>query len=157
MECSIARALEVVGEWWSLLIVRDALNGVRRFEEFQERLGVARNVLTKRLATLVAQGVLERRRYQERPERFEYVLTEKGVDLYSVIIALMKWGDRWAMKRPPVELFFRDTGESIDPILVDSKTGRALDPRATRARPGPGASRAARAFYARHEKHRGAR
>ncbi len=158
MDCSIARALEVVGEWWSLLIVRDALNGVRRFEEWQERLGVARNVLATRLAKLVAQGVLERRLYSERPPRHEYVLTEKGVDLYEIIVALMKWGDRWAGRgAPPVELAFRDTGETIEPVLADARTGRRLRPRETYARPGPGAGKKTRAFFARPSAPQGAK
>jgi DNA-binding HxlR family transcriptional regulator len=151
MDCSVARTLEVVGEWWSLLIVRDSLSGVRRFEEFQSRLGIARNVLATRLAKLVRQGVLERRPYREHPPRFEYVLTEKGRELSAVVIALMTWGDRWASRRaPPVEIYFQDTGEAVDPVLVDGRTGRRLDPRVIRSRPGPGASKEVRAFYARH-------
>ena len=94
MACSVARPLGVVGERWTLLILRDAFNGVRRFEDFQESLGIARNILTDRLQTLVAQGVLEKRRYQEHPERFEYRLTAKGRDLFPVLVALMQCGDR---------------------------------------------------------------
>ena len=92
--CSIARTLEVVGERWTILIVRDAFRGVRRFDDFQRSLGVARNVLTTRLGRLVEAGVLDRRRYQERPERFEYVLTEAGRDLWPIVVALGGWGDR---------------------------------------------------------------
>src|SRR4051812_30342975 len=95
MNCSIARALEVVGEWWTFLVIREAFLGVTRFEGFQEQLGIARNVLTSRLRALVSKGVLERTKYQERPPRFEYRLTEKGRDLYPVLLALMGWGDRW--------------------------------------------------------------
>src|SRR5258708_7743128 len=94
--CSIAGALEVVGERWSLLIVRDVLLGLRRFDELQGHLGIARNVLDARLRRLLAEDVLEKRRYQERPERFEYLLTEKGLELWPTIVALMKWGDRYA-------------------------------------------------------------
>src|SRR6185437_16671788 len=93
--CSIARALEVLGDRWTLLVIRDAFLGVHRFDDFQRDLGVARNVLSDRLARLVDEGLLERRRYQERPERFEYRLTEKGLDLFEVLAALMHWGDRW--------------------------------------------------------------
>lgn len=93
--CSIARSLELVGERWSLLIVRDALLGVRRFDDFQKSLGIARNVLADRLNGLVEDGILERVPYQERPERFEYRLTEKGADLLPAVIALMHWGDRY--------------------------------------------------------------
>jgi len=93
--CSIARALEVVGERWSFLIVRDAFLGVTRFDKFERRLGVAPNTLTARLRTLTDAGVLERRRYSERPERFEYVLTSRGKDLFPAVIAMMSWGDTY--------------------------------------------------------------
>jgi DNA-binding HxlR family transcriptional regulator len=99
--CSIARALEVVGERWTLLIVRDALLGVRRFDEFQESLGIARNVLTDRLNRLVDEGILERVRYSERPERYEYRLTRKGVDLQIALAGLSQWGDKYVSDKPP--------------------------------------------------------
>src|SRR5919112_1114607 len=92
--CSIARALEVLGDRWTLLVIRDAFLGLRRFDDFQRDLGIARNVLADRLGRLVDEGILERHAYQERPERFEYRLTEKGADLWPVLISLMKWGDR---------------------------------------------------------------
>src|SRR3954469_23934976 len=92
--CSIARSLEIVGERWTLLILRDAFLGVRRFEDFQRSTGAARNVLSARLGRLVEEGVLERRRYQERPERFEYRLTDKGLELWPVMVRLLQWGDR---------------------------------------------------------------
>src|ERR1039458_8415602 len=94
--CSIAGALEVVGERWSLLIVRDVLLGVRRFDELQADLGVARNVLQTRLTRLVDEGVLRRHLYQERPKRYEYLLTDKGLDLWPTIVALLQWGDKHA-------------------------------------------------------------
>ena len=142
MNCSIARALEVVGEWWALLVVRDAFNGVRRFEDFQTNLGVARNVLAARLKRLVEQGVLERRPYSENPPRFEYRLTEKGLDLYPVIISLLAWGDRWecGKKGPPMLLVDRETGAKVAPELRDATSGKKLEPRAMRVVPGPGAS-----------------
>lgn len=90
--CSVAAALEVVGERWSLLIIRDVILGLRRFDQIQSDLGVARNILHTRLARLVDEGILERRPYQQRPERFEYLLTEKGLDLWPVIVALLQWG-----------------------------------------------------------------
>ena len=93
--CSIARALEVIGERWTLLILRDAFLGVRRFDDFQRSLGVARNVLNTRLQRLVDAGLVERRLYQERPERFEYRLTERGSDLYLVMLAMLRFGDDW--------------------------------------------------------------
>jgi len=99
--CSIARALELVGERWTLLIIRDAFLGLRRFEQFQDSLGIARNVLTDRLNRLVDEGILERVAYSERPPRFEYRLTEKGRDLRVALLALMQWGDRHLSEKPP--------------------------------------------------------
>ena len=138
MNCSVARSLEVVGEWWTMLIVRDAFLGVRRFEDFQKRLGIARNVLTTRLERLVEEGVLERRRYQERPERHEYRLTEKGRNLYPVLVALMQWGDRWSPPPggPPVVLSHH--GHEAHPVLACADCGEPLDPREMQPRPGPG-------------------
>ena len=94
--CSIARALDASGEWWTPLILRDVAYGVRRFREIEEDLGVSPNVLSDRLEALVAEGMLERRAYQERPLRHEYHLTEKGADLIPALLALMQWGDRYA-------------------------------------------------------------
>ena len=99
--CSIARALELVGERWTLLIIRDAFLGLRRFEQLQDSLGIARNVLTDRLNRLVDEGILERVAYSERPPRFEYRLTEKGRDLRVALLALMQWGDRHLSEKPP--------------------------------------------------------
>src|SRR5436305_15069545 len=99
--CSIARALEVVGERWTLLIIRDCFLGLRRFEEFQQSLGVARNVLTDRLNRLVEEGILERVRYSQRPERFEYRPTPKGRDLQIALAGLRQWGDRYLSEQPP--------------------------------------------------------
>src|SRR5512132_98048 len=99
--CSIARALEVVGERWTLLIVRDAFLGLRRFDQFHESLGIARNVLTDRLNRLVDEGILERVRYSERPERFEYRLTPKGRELNVALSGLRQWGDKYLSDKPP--------------------------------------------------------
>jgi DNA-binding HxlR family transcriptional regulator len=93
--CSIARTLDVVGEWWTPLILRDVAYGVRRFGEIQQDLGVSANVLSDRLEGLLAEGILERRLYQQRPERHEYHLSEKGAELIPPLLALMQWGDRW--------------------------------------------------------------
>ena len=98
---SLARALEVVGERWTLLIVRDAFFGLRRFNQFQESLGIARNVLTDRLNRLVQEGILERVRYSERPERYEYRITPKGRDLQIVLVALRRWGTKHLSEKPP--------------------------------------------------------
>lgn len=100
-DCSIARTLELVGERWTLLIIRDAFLGVRRFDQFQESLGIARNVLTDRLARLVEEGILDRVRYSQRPERYEYRLTNKGRDLGIALAGLRQWGDKYVSEQPP--------------------------------------------------------
>jgi len=139
--CSVARALEVVGERWSLLIVRDILLGLRRFDEIQENLGIARNVLQTRLTRLLDHGVLERRLYQEHPPRYEYRLTEKGLDLWPTIVALMQWGDRHAVPAggPVVLLEHRGCGGAVDEHRVCEACGARLAVRDVRALPGPGA------------------
>lgn len=135
MNCSVARTLEVVGEWWTILVMREAFSGVRRFDEFQGRLGIARNVLAARLQRLVDTGILERRLYQERPERFEYRLTEKGFDLYPVLLSLMRWGDRWTAgpEGPPVRLVHQNCGHEATSVLSCSECGEELKPREVRA------------------------
>jgi DNA-binding HxlR family transcriptional regulator len=142
--CSIARALEVIGERWTLLILRDAFLGVRRFDDFQRSLGIARNVLNTRLQRLVDAGLLERRRYQERPERFEYRLTERGIDLWPSIVALMQWGDRHLAgdDGPPVVLTHRDCGGRIDDRRMCEACGAVVTAREVTPLPGPGAPRA---------------
>jgi DNA-binding HxlR family transcriptional regulator len=139
--CSIAGALDVIGERWSLLIVRDVLLGLRRFDQIQADLGIARNVLQTRLQRLLDQGVLETRRYQERPARYEYRLTDKGLDLWPTIVALMQWGDRHAAPAagPPVLLEHRGCGGAIDEHRICDACGARLSVRDVRALPGPGA------------------
>jgi DNA-binding HxlR family transcriptional regulator len=135
--CSIARALEVVGERWTLLIVRDAFLGVRRFDQFQESLGIARNVLTDRLNRLVDEGILERVRYSERPERFEYRLTQKGRDLQLALAGLRQWGDKYISEKPPVLLRRKSDKKPVVAALVPkgSVVLRAEDAELV---PGPG-------------------
>jgi DNA-binding HxlR family transcriptional regulator len=138
--CSVARAMDILGERWTMLIMREAFYGVRRFSDMQRNLGIARNILSTRLQTLVRAGILERRRYQEEPERFEYRLTQAGRDLYPAVIAIMKWGDEYLADEagPPVVL--RHTcGELIDPVLVCDCCGEALHPHDITPEPGPGA------------------
>jgi DNA-binding HxlR family transcriptional regulator len=138
--CSVANALEVVGERWSLLILREVFLGVRRFDEMQADLGIARNVLQKRLTRLIDQGVLERRLYQERPPRFEYRLTQKGLDLWPTLVALMQWGDRYGTTTaPPVVLEHRGCGGAVDEHRICQACGARLTVTDVRALPGPGA------------------
>ena len=128
MPCPIARSLDRVGEWWSILILRDALRGVTRFEDFRKNLGVAPNMLTRRLNALVELGLLERRRYSERPPRDEYVPTARGRDFRPVLLALLAWGNRhFAPEGPSVEVVNRETGVAADPVLVDRHTGLPVD------------------------------
>jgi DNA-binding HxlR family transcriptional regulator len=139
MRCSIAQALEIVGEWWTLLILRDAFFGVTRFDDWQRRLGIARNVLSTRLDSLVAEGILERRRYQEHPPRDEYVLTRKGRDLAPVLESLRTWGDRYAAPDgPPVLLVHDDCGAEVYPVSHCSHCGERLRRGHVHLEPGPG-------------------
>jgi DNA-binding HxlR family transcriptional regulator len=117
--CSIARTLEVIGDRWTMLILRDAFRGVRRFDAFQRDLGIARNLLTDRLTKLVEHGVLEKQLYQDHPPRYEYRLTRKGIDLSPALVALMRWGDKWlADGEPPVSLLHDRCGEPLDQAFV---------------------------------------
>jgi len=139
MNCSVAQCLEVVGEWWSMLILRDAFLGISRFDDFQARLGISRNVLNQRLARLVEEGVLERVPYQERPTRYDYRLTDKGRDLWPVMTAMRQWGDRWAAPGgPPLQLVHRACGRVTEAVATCSECGEPLDVRAVRAVAGPG-------------------
>src|SRR6201997_1983723 len=121
-DCSIARALELVGERWTLLIIRDAFLGLRRFDEFQESLGIARNVLTDRLNRLVEEGILERVRYSERPERYEYRLTAKGRELNIALTALRQWGDTYLSEKPPRLLRRKTDRKPVIAALVPKGT-----------------------------------
>src|SRR5215467_8436425 len=138
MQCPIARSLERVGEWWSILILRDAAHGLTRFDEFQKSLGIAPNMLTRRLKALVEAGLLERRRYSEHPPRDEYMPTARGRDFRPVLIALLAWGNRhFTPEGRSVELIDAQTGTPVDPILVDPANGRPItDPNYVLA-PGP--------------------
>ena len=124
MACPIARSLERVGEWWSILIIRDALHGFTRFDQFQKSLNIASNMLTRRLGALVDAGLLERRRYSQRPPRYEYILTEKGRDFRPILIALTAWGNRhFAPEGASVLLVDKKTQRAADPVLVDRRSG----------------------------------
>jgi DNA-binding HxlR family transcriptional regulator len=150
MDCPIARSLERVGEWWSILILRDAFLGLTRFDQFQESLGIAPNMLTRRLKGLVESGLLARTRYQERPARFEYVLTELGRDFRPVLWTLLAWGNRhFAPEGAAVQIIDSATGDVAEPMLVDRRSGKALTTPQFRAAPGPAASERTRARYQR--------
>lgn len=140
--CSIARTLELVGERWTILVLRDAFLGLRRFDQFQHSLGIARNVLTARLDRLVSEGILEKVPYQERPLRHEYRLTEKGLDLWPVITELLRWGDRHAAPEagPPIVLRHKGCGGELGERRLCTLCGKSLEVRDVRAEPGPGAS-----------------
>lgn len=127
MQCPVARSLERVGEWWSILIIRDALHGLTRFDQFEQSLRIAPNMLTRRLAALVKAGVLQKRRYNDRPPRYEYVLTERGRDFQPVLLAMQAWGNKhFAPEGPSVMLVHARTRMPADPMLVDRRTGHPL-------------------------------
>jgi DNA-binding HxlR family transcriptional regulator len=138
--CSIARTLSVIGDRWTLLVLREAFLRTRRFEEFQAHLGATRHLLADRLQKLVDHGVFERVRYQERPARYEYKLTEKGRDLYPIIVSLLGWGDRWMADEsgPPIELVHRDCGHRMVPVPTCPHCGGRISARDVTAHPGSG-------------------
>jgi DNA-binding HxlR family transcriptional regulator len=148
MPCSIARTLAVVGEAWTPLILRDIVFGLTRFDELQRDLGVATNILTDRLATLVEHGLLTRAAYQRRPLRYRYELTEKGADLLPVLLALMRWGDRWAAEPagPPVTIVHHGCQQVTQATTTCSHCGEPLRVGDVGARSGPGARRGPGAY-----------
>ena len=138
--CSLARALAVVGDRWTMLVLREAFLKVRRFDDFQSRLGIARRVLTERLAGLVEDGVLERMAYQQRPPRYEYRLTAKGLDLYPALLSLVHWGDRHYAgdTGPPVIHRHKACGHDFRSVMTCSACGDAVTARDVEARAGVG-------------------
>ncbi|HEU4738072.1 MAG TPA: helix-turn-helix domain-containing protein [Solirubrobacterales bacterium] len=141
LDCSVAKALEVIGERWSLLIVRSVMHGNRRFGEMQESLGIARNVLSARLQRLVDEEILERRAYQESPPRYEYFLTEKGLDLWPALIALLNWGDRYSPdpEGPRRLIVHKECGGTVSERGICESCGKLLHARDAKQVPGPGA------------------
>lgn len=138
--CSIARSLEVIGDRWTLLVIRSAFEGVRRFDDFQDALGVARNVLTDRLNRLCDEGIMRRVPYQERPERHEYRLTRKGVELWPAMMTLLMWGDRhYAPEGPPLIIGHRGCDGALTARFTCESCGAALGPSDVEPRPGPSA------------------
>ena len=128
LDCSVARSLEHIGERWTFLILRDAFYGIRRFDDFQESLGIARNILTKRLAKLVDTGIMRKEQYQEHPPRHEYRLTEKGRDLVPLLTSLLAWGDKWETPdEPPVRLIHTDCDNVMHAVAVCSECRDEID------------------------------
>ena len=141
MPCPVARGLERVGEWWSILIIRESFHGSTRFDQFQKALGIAPNMLARRLAGLVDAGMLEKRLYNEHPPRHEYVLTHRGRDFKEVILALHAWGNRhFTPEGQSVMLVNARTGKPADPVLVDRNSNRPLEDTEFRLAPGPAAA-----------------
>lgn len=140
--CSIARTISVIGDRWTLLILRDCFLRIRRFEDFQARLGITRPLLAQRLRKLVEDFVLAKVPYQQRPLRYEYRLTQKGLDLYPIVMALVHWGDvhMSGKKGRPLLHQHRACGKTFDPVMVCSECGEPLDPRSVHVHPGPGAA-----------------
>ncbi len=148
MDCSVAQTLELIGEWWTLLILRNAFHGMRTFDEFQKQLGISTSVLSARLRKLTDAGVLSRQTSERDGRSVEYRLTEKGLELYPIMISLMQWGDKW---RPNgrgrrLDLRERKTGRRIAGVRVLSADGEPLGPRDIEVRAGPGADAVARSL-----------
>jgi DNA-binding HxlR family transcriptional regulator len=130
MECGVAQALEQLGDWWTLLIVRDAFFGLRRFSEFQQNLGIARNILSDRLKKLVEHEVLDKQRLPEPGQRYAYTLTKKGRDLWLVLTAMRLWADKWVFEQrgAPLVARERDTGREVAALLAVDRDGAPIDP-----------------------------
>jgi DNA-binding HxlR family transcriptional regulator len=141
-DCSAAYTLEFIGERWTLLVIRDIFAGFRRFDEIQQDLGIARNVLANRLERLIDEGILERRPYSQNPPRHEYFLTEKGIDLWPILITMTRWGDRhgeWP-EGPPLLVRHKECGGEMNDQFICERCGEHLGPRDAYAAPGPGAT-----------------
>jgi DNA-binding HxlR family transcriptional regulator len=157
MNCPIARSLERVGEWWSMLILRDALHGYTRFEEFRESLDIAPNILTARLAALTEAGFLEKRQYSDHPPRFEYLTTERARDFRPVLLSLMAFGNKhFAPEGPMVEVVNTRTGRPADIGVFDRLTGKPIAAPDYKMVPGPAAPARVRERYARRKVEKGA-
>lgn len=136
--CPIARTVDLLGDWWTPMVLRELLFGRRRFSDIQESLDVNRSVLAQRLNRLVDEDLVERVRYQQHPPRDEFVPTDKGRAAWDVLSVMWSYGERWLFdEAPPVQLYDRDTGQVIEPAVIDRNTGRPLEPASTRRRPRP--------------------
>ncbi|MGZ4677718.1 MAG: winged helix-turn-helix transcriptional regulator [Acidimicrobiia bacterium] len=132
--CPIARATDLVGDWWTPLVLRDLFFGLRRFDEIRDELGIPRAVLAQRLDRLLVEGMVEKRPYEEHPPRYEYRLTDKGRDFFGVLAAMWRWGEDWlfADDGAPVVLKDRESGRVVRPLVVDEATGEPIDIRTLR-------------------------
>ncbi|MET7992691.1 winged helix-turn-helix transcriptional regulator [Amycolatopsis sp. NPDC005232] len=137
--CSVARTWSVIGERWTMMILRECFRGERRYDHFRTKLGLGSNVLNDRLRLLTAEGVLDRVQYQDTPPRHEYRLTEKGADLYPILLAVMSWGDKYQNEVPPVRLHHRDCGHPADPRPTCARCGEPVGWRDLTAEFEPGA------------------
>ncbi len=156
-ECPVGRSVDIVGEWWSILIVRDAIDGITRFDDFRQHLDISPTILTERLRRLVETGILRRRRYESRPPRDEYVLTPRGRELAAVILGLAGWwNDAVDPERRPVIVIDNETGAEAEPIVVDRRTGQPIEWPRHRFAPGPTASSRVRELLATHDPDRAA-
>lgn len=143
-DCTLACSLEIIGEWWTMLIIREALGGYRRFEDFRERLGIARNILTRRLRHLEAHGILERVQYQDRPPRYEYVLTQKGKELGVALMALTQWGNKWKTagdKPAPITFSSAISGAPLEVRIIDTATDESVYYKSVVVTPADGVAR----------------
>ena len=150
MRCSIAGALEHIGDRWAFLLIRDLFFGINRFDDLRESTGIPAATLASRLKHLTISGIVERVPYKEHPPRVEYHLTSKGRDLWKVSVALREWGDRWdasGFGSPPVEMVDRETGRPLSLRLVDLETGQAVPIGRATLRPGPGADEKVRKLF----------
>lgn len=138
--CSVARTMDLLGDWWTPLVLREAFYGIRRFDEFQRELGIARNTLAGRLSRLVAEGLLEKQLYQREPARYEYVLTEKGRDFFGVLAAMSAWGDRWLAGEdgPPIVFYHESCGQDSRAEVLCAACGEPMRAQDTTMRMGPG-------------------
>ena len=137
-DCPVARTTDLLGDWWTPIVLRELLLGQHRFNEIQERIGISKAILSARLKRLESEGVVDRVQYEDAPPRFEYHLTDKGRALWSVVVAMWQFGDDWMFDESPgalVHLVDRDTGEPVRAEVVDAATGNPIDPAAIRVRP----------------------
>jgi len=156
-DCPVGRSVDVVGEWWSILIVRDAMEGITRFDDFRQHLGISPTMLTQRLNRLVETGIVRRRPYNTRPPRDEYVLSARGRELASVILALAGWwNDAVEPDHRPVIVVDHETGAEVEPVVVDRRTGQRIEWPQHRFGPGPTASHRTRELLASHDPDRAA-